>query len=135
VALPLLLLGLFLQATAPTAAYPVAVPLMLGGLAVAIKRRWPAAGTIAVVTAAMLGVGYMLGFGFFLLQAVGPKTPMIAAVPLAIGAVLILPLIPEVDRRRAGIASAVLIALALGTALWVLLDPIAPSVAAYSTDH
>jgi hypothetical protein len=29
----------------------------------------------------------------------------------------------------------VLIALALGIALWVLLDPIAPSVAAYSTDH
>jgi hypothetical protein len=88
-----------------------------------------------VVIAAMLGVGYMLGFGFFLLQAVGPKTPMIAAVPLAISAVLILPLIPEVDRRGASIASAVLITLALGMALWVLLDPVAASVAAYSTDH
>ena len=134
-ALPLPLLGLFLQATAPTAAYPVAVPLMLGGLALAVKRHWPAPGTIAVVIAAMLGVGYMLGFGFFLLQAVGPKTPMIAAVPMAIGTVLLLPLIPAVDRRRAGVAAVVLIALALGIALWVLLDPIAPSVAAYSTDH
>lgn len=134
-ALPLLLLGLFLQVTAPTAAYPVTVPLMLGGLALAVQLRWPVAGTVAVVIAAILGVGYMLGFGFFLLQAVGPKTPMIAAVPLAISTVLILPLVPEFDRRRAGIASAVLIALALGIALWVLLDPIAPSVAAYSTDH
>ncbi|QDZ09084.1 M20/M25/M40 family metallo-hydrolase [Sphingomonas panacisoli] len=134
-AAPLLLLGLFLQATAPTAAYPVAVPLMLGGLAMAVKRHSSAIGTVAVVAAAMLGVGYMLGFGFFLLQAVGPKTPMIAAVPLAIGTVLILPLVPEIDRRRANFLSVVLLALALGIALWVLLDPIAPSVAAYSTDH
>lgn len=134
-AIPLLLLGLFLQASAPTAAYPIAVPLMLGGLALAVRRRSTALGTVAVVAAAMLGVGYMLGFGFFLLQAVGPKTPMIAAVPLAIGAVLLQPLIPAVDRRRATSASVVLLVLALGIALWVLLDPIAPSVAAYSTDH
>ncbi|MEO5493396.1 MAG: M20/M25/M40 family metallo-hydrolase [Sphingomonas sp.] len=134
-AAPLLLLGLLLQAVAPTAAYPIAVPLMLGGLAMAVRRHWPTAGTIVVVIAATLGVGYMLGFGFFLLQAVGPKTPMIAAVPLAVATVLLLPLIPEVDRRRASIASAVLVALAVGIALWVLLDPIAPSVAVYSTDH
>jgi len=134
-AAPLLLLGLLLQATAPTAAYPIAVPLMLGGLALAVKRHWSAAGTIAVGIAAMLSVGYMLGFGFFLLQAVGPKTPMIAAVPLAISTLLLLPLIPEIDRRRAMLASGGLIALAIGIALWVLLDPIAPSVAVYSTDH
>jgi len=134
-AAPLLLLGLFAQATAPTAAYPIAVPLMLGGVALAVRRHAAAAGTVAVAIAAVLGVGYMLGFGFFLLQAVGPKTPMIAAVPLAIGTVLLLPLIPPVDRRRAAVASAVLAALAIGIALWVLLDPIAPSVAAYSTDH
>ena len=134
-AIPLLLLGLLFQATAPTAAYPIAVPLMLGGLALAIGRWSPTAGMLAVIVAAMLGVGYMLGFGYFLLQAVGPRTPMIAALPLAVGTVLVLPLIPPVDRRRAGRASGVLIALAIGVALWVLLDPIAPSVAAYSTDH
>jgi len=134
-AVPLLLLGLLLQMTAPTAAYPVAVPLMLGGLALAVGRWSRVGGAVAAIVAVMLGVGYMLGFGFFLLQAVGPKTPMIAAVPLAVGTVLLLPLMPETDRRRASIASAVLFALALGIALWVLLDPIAPSVAAYSTDH
>lgn len=134
-AAPLLLLGVLMQATAPTAAYPIAVPLMLGGLAMAVRRHSAALGTIAVVVAAMLGVGYMLGFGFFLLQAVGPKTPMIAAVPLAISTVLLLPLIPAIDHRRARLVSAVLLALAIGIALWVLLDPIAPSVAVYSTDH
>ncbi|MBS0479381.1 MAG: M20/M25/M40 family metallo-hydrolase [Proteobacteria bacterium] len=134
-AIPLLVFGAFLQATAPTAAYPVAVPLMLGGLALAARRVSAAAGVIAVVAAATLGVGYMLGFGFFLLQAVGPKTPMIAAAPLAISAVLLLPLLPGVDRRRANIVCVGLFALALGIALWVLLDPIALSVAAYSTDH
>ena len=134
-AIPMLLLGLLLQVTAPTAAYPIAVPLMLGGLALAIGRWSRGGGALAVIVAAMLGVGYMLGFGYFLLQAVGPKTPMIAALPLAVSTVLVLPLMPEVDRRRAGLASATLIALAIGIALWVLLDPIAPSVAAYSTDH
>ncbi|MBN8815056.1 MAG: M20/M25/M40 family metallo-hydrolase [Sphingomonas sp.] len=134
-ALPLLLLGLFMQATAPTAAYPIAVPLMLGGLALAVRRYVPAIGTVAVVVAAMLGVGYMLGFGFFLLQAVGPKTPMIAAMPLAVSTVLLLPLMPEADSRRATLISGLLLAAAVGIALWVLLDPIAPSIAAYSTDH
>ena len=90
---------------------------------------------LAVVAAAMLVVGYMLGFGFFLLQAVGPKTPMVAALPLAIGTLVLLPVMPDIDRRRAGIASAVLLALALGIALWILLDPLASSIAAYSTDH
>lgn len=135
-ALPLLALGAFAQGLAPTAAYPFAVPLMLGGLALALDRlAGRRAGLVATIVAAILAVGYMLGFGFFLLQAVGPGMPMVAAVPLAISTVLLLPLMPELDRKRATLASGVLIALAIGVALWVLLDPIAPSVAAYSTDH
>jgi len=78
----------------------------------------------------MLGVGYMLGFGFFLLQAVGPGMPMVAAVPLAVSAVLLLPLMPE--PRRALTLAAALLVVATGIALWVLLDPVAPSVAVYS---
>lgn len=134
-AIPLLLLGLFLQVAAPTAAYPISVPLMLGGLALCVRRYAPSAGVAAVAGAAMLGVGYMLGFGFFLLQAVGPAIPMIAAIPLAISALLLLPLVPAIDRRRATLVSGALAALAAGIALGVLLDPIAPSVAVYSTDH
>lgn len=131
-----IILGSVTQALAPTASYPFAVPLMLGGAALALDRfAGRRAGLIATIVAAMLGVGYMLGFGFFLLQAVAPRTPMIAAIPLAIGTMLLLPLLPAIRDRRGLIVATVLLALAVGVALWVLLDPIAPSVAVYSTDH
>lgn len=130
-AIPLLVLGVVMQVAAPTASYPLAVPLMLGGVALAIDRYvGRSAGIAATIVAAMLGVGYMLGFGFFLLQAVGPGMPMVAAIPLAIGAVLILPLLPE--PRRALMVAAALLIVATGIALWVLLDPIAPSAAVYN---
>ena len=130
-AIPLLVLGIVMQAVAPTASYPFAVPLMLGGVALAIDRyAGRGAGIATAIVAAMLGVGYMIGFGFFLLQAVGPGMPMIAAIPLAISVVLILPLMPE--PRRALMAAAVLLVVATGIALWVLLDPIAPSAAVYN---
>jgi hypothetical protein len=130
-AIPLLVLGIVMQAVAPTASYPFAVPLMLGGMALAIDRyAGRGAGIAATIVAAMLGVGYMLGFGFFLLQAVGPGMPMVAAIPLAISAVLLLPLMPE--PRRALTLAAALLVVAAGIALWVLLDPVAPSVAVYS---
>ena len=130
-AIPLLLLALVIQVVAPTASYPLAVPLMLGGLALAIDRyAGRSAGIAATIIAAMLGVGYMLGLGFFLMQAVGPGMPMVAAIPLAVCAVLILPLMPE--PRRALTMAAALLVIATGVALWVLLDPVAPSVAVYS---
>jgi len=130
-AIPLLALGIVMQAVAPTASYPFAVPLMLGGVALAVDRyAGRSVGIAATIVAAMLGVGYMLGFGFFLLQAVGPGMPMVAAIPLAISAVLLLPLMPE-PRRALTIAAALLV-VATGIALWVLLDPVAPSVAVYS---
>ena len=130
-AIPLLVLGVVMQVVAPTASYPLAVPLMLGGVALAIDRyAGKSAGIAAAIVAAMLGVGYMLGFAFFLLQAVGPGMPMIAAIPLAISVVLLLPLMPE--PRRALMVAAALLVVATGIALWVLLDPIAPSAAVYN---
>lgn len=130
-AIPLLLLGLITQALAPTASYPLAVPLMLGGVALAIDRfAGRRAGIAAVIVAAMLGIGYMLGLGFFLMQAVGPGMPMVAAIPLAVSAVLILPLMPE--PRRALAMAAILLAMATAIAFWVLLDPVAPSAAVYN---
>lgn len=135
-AVPLMALGLLAQIAAPTAAYPFAVPLMLGGLALAVDRlAGRSVGVGATIVAAMLGVGYMLGFGFFLMQAVGPGMPMIVAIPLAISTVLLLPLLPAIEKRRAIIVVAALLVVATGIALWVLLDPIAPSVAVYSSDH
>ena len=135
-AVPLFAIGLLAQVAAPTAAYPFAVPLMLGGLALAIDRlAGRSVGVAATIVAAMLGVGYMLSFGFFLMQAVGPGMPMIVAIPLAISAVLLLPLLPAIESRRAIMVVAALLAVATGIALWVLLDPLAPSVAVYSSDH
>jgi hypothetical protein len=130
-AIPSLVLGVVMQALAPTASYLFAVPVMLGGVVLAIDRyAGRSVGTAAAIVAVMLGVGYMLGFGFFLLQAVGPGMPMVAAVPLAISTVLLLPLMPEPPRALT--VAAALLVVATGIALWVLLDPIAPSVAVYS---
>ena len=130
-AIPLLMLGVIIQTVAPTASYPFVVPVMFGGVALAIDRfAGRSVGIAATIVAAMLGVGYMLGLGFFLMQAVGPGMPMAAAIPLAISAVLLLPLMPE--PRRALMVAAALLAVATGIALWVLLDPVAPSVAVYS---
>jgi len=132
-ALPLLLLGAAMQATAPTASYPLVVPLMLGGIALAIGRfAGKSAGMLVALVAAMLVVGYMLGFGFFLMQAVGPGMPMIAALPLVIGTVVMLPLLPAIAPRRALAAAAALLIVATGIALWVLLDPVGPSVPVYA---
>ncbi|MGN6820968.1 MAG: M20/M25/M40 family metallo-hydrolase [Sphingomonas sp.] len=132
-ALPLLILGVVMQTMAPTASYPLAMPLMLGGVAVAIGRHaGRGAGIVAAVVAAVLGVGYMLGLGFFLLQAVGPGMPMIAAIPLVVATVLMLPLLPEIAPRRALLAGVALLIVATGIALWVLLDPVAPSAAVYA---
>jgi hypothetical protein len=134
-ALPLLLLGTVVQALAPTASYPIVVPMMLGGVALAIARVSRPGGLAATIIAAMLGIGYLLGFGFFMHQAIGPTMPMIATLPLAISAVLILPLLPADSPGRPHLLGAVLLVLATAVALWVLLDPIAPSVATYSTTH
>ena len=100
-----------------------------------VYAKAPRFGAIANVIAAMLVVGYMLGFGFFLMEAVGPGMPMIAALPLVISALLLMPLAGSVERRSARIAAVVLLAVAIAIALWVRLDALAPSVAVYSTSN
>ncbi|CAN5449170.1 hypothetical protein BH10PSE14_BH10PSE14_17570 [soil metagenome] len=135
-ALPLLALGAFAQASAPTAAFPIIVPLLLGGIAAATWRfAGERAGIAASVIAAMLGIGYMLALGFQLIEAVGPTMPMAAALPLALAAVVAAPLVPAVTRRTALLSAGVLVLFALAIALWVRLDAVAPSVAVYSSDH
>jgi hypothetical protein len=135
-ALPLLLLGAFAQATAPTAAFPIVVPLFLGGLAAAVWRyAGERAGALASVIVVALGGGYMLALGWQLIEAVGPGMPMVAALPLALAATLAAPLVPTVERRKALAAAGLLIALALAIALWVRLDAVAPSIPPYSSDH
>lgn len=127
-AVPLLLAGLAAQLLAPAIAFLLAWPLLLGGAAAAIPRF----GTTARVVAAALGVGYLLGFAVFLLQGIGPDTPGAVALPLALAAMLVWPLIPPMRARSAATAGLALLVAATGIALWVRLDPLAPTVPAYS---
>lgn len=135
-AAPLLVLGAVAQWSAPTASYPILWPLLLGGVAAAVGAfRGAGTGRIASVIVGVVGVGYMLALGFFLLQAVGPGMPFVAALPLVLAALLLWPVMPAVGRRQALVASGALLLVAVGIALWVRLDPVAASVAVYSSDH
>ncbi|KQT32657.1 hypothetical protein ASG29_13035 [Sphingomonas sp. Leaf412] len=125
-AAPVAVLAVVVQAVAPTASYVLVVPLLLGGVAAGV--RWRA----AAIVAAALVTGYLLGFGFFLMQAVGPKTPIAAVLPLLPVALVLAPLAGRIARRRALAVAAVLLVLGAGVALWVRADPLAPSVPPYS---
>lgn len=99
-AIPLLLLAAFAQATAPTAAFLITIPVLIGGLVALLVQRGAVAGVIATGLAA-IGIGYLFAIGFFLLQAVGPATPMVAALPLVLISVIAWPLAPPVKIGRA----------------------------------
>lgn len=133
IAAPLLLLAVMAQALAPTAAFPLQLPLLYGGIGAAVMR-WRAGkvGNWTATLAAILGVGTMLSLGHGLFEAVGPDVPFVVALPLALSALLVLPLVVRVERVRALKLATVLTLLAFAIALWVRLDPVAASVAAYS---
>ncbi|CAM3184435.1 Peptidase M28 domain-containing protein [Sphingomonas antarctica] len=130
-AVPLLLLAAVAQGLAPTAAFLITVPLLIGGVVALLSERGVLADSIAVVLAA-IGIGHLLAIGFLLMQAVGPGMPMIAALPLVLAATIAWPLAPIVSRQTALTAALLLIVAALAVALWVRLDPVAASVAVYS---
>ena len=131
-ALPLLLLGAVLQALAPTAAYIVVLPVLLVGLALAAGEG--AAGRVAALVLGAPVIGYMISMGHFVMHGVGPNLPMAAALPLALAALAVMPLWDGLNARTARIAAAVLLVIAVGTALTVRLDPLADTVPAYSAD-
>lgn len=129
--LPLALIGLAMQALAPTAAYVVVVPVMLAALVLVASAQVPAnpARAIAVLLGALV-LGYMLALGHQLMQGVGPDLPSAAALPLALAALALIPLWPGISKgRRVGMA---LLLAALAVALWVRFDPMARTVATYS---
>ena len=132
-AIPLVLLALALQIAAPTAAYVVEVPLLLSGLgALALARLRNTAGIIIAVVTAALVLGYQLSLGHQLMQGVGPSFPMVAALPLALGVLSLVPLWPVVTKRTMTIAAGLALALALVTALYVRFDPVAPTAASFN---
>jgi hypothetical protein len=133
---PFLLLAIAVQALAPTAAFPLQIPLLLGGIGAAVMRWRPGpTGDWTMTAAAALGVGYMLTLGHALFQAMGPDMPFLMVLPLALSALLLLPLFARIERTRAIKETAVLVVLALGIALWVRFDAVAASAAVYSSFH
>ncbi|UAJ09163.1 M20/M25/M40 family metallo-hydrolase [Glacieibacterium megasporae] len=134
VTIPLLIAGVAVQIIAPTAAFIIAWPVLLAGIAAATAAFAPRFGTAATVAAAAVGVGYLVGFGFFLMQGIGPTMPVAAAIPLAASAILLWPLLPSGRQVNWVVAAALLVA-AIAIALSVRLDPIAASVATYSLHH
>lgn len=132
--LPIFALGVAFQALAPTASYVVVVPLLLIGLAqLANLARNPWIGRASATIAAALVTGYMVQFGHQLARGVGDTMLPVLALPLAIGVLSWLPLWVPVSRRTALKVALALVALGGTLALWVRLDPVAASVAVYST--
>lgn len=123
-ALPLFVLGALAQAFAPTAAYVLVLPLLLVAAGLLLPGRSALTGIAALV------LGYMIALGHQLMQGVGPSMPSAAALPLAIGALALLPLWPGWNRARSGATAALIAAAAI--ALWVQLDAPAESRAVYS---
>ncbi|HNN56021.1 MAG TPA: M28 family peptidase [Novosphingobium sp.] len=132
-ALPLLVIAAAMQGIAPTAAYVAVVPVMVGAVALVLGEvlAKPAA-TLACAALAGPIVGYQLALGHQLMQGVGPTLPSAAALPLALGALVILPLWPGTSTRTANLTGLALLGAALAVALWVRLDPMADTVAIYS---
>lgn len=130
-ALPLLLIGAGAQAFAPTAAYVVLVPLLLVALAINLKG---AAAKIAGAVVAALVLGYELYLGHFVMQGVGPTMPFAAVLQLALGSLAVLLVWPGLSKPIGRRLALVALALAVVISLWVRLDPLADTVAVYSSD-
>ncbi len=132
--LPLFALAAAGQVFAPTAAFVVALPVLLAAGAMAgSKGDSTVARGREVITAALVG-GYMIALGHQVMQGVGPGMPVAAVLPLALAALAVLPLWPGLSARSARIAAAVLLLAGVGIALDVRLDPLADTVPVYSAD-
>lgn len=136
-ALPLLLLALIAQALAPIAAYGLVVPLALVSFGLAAADRLPVSFGLALMAAVgALVSGYMLALAHQMMQGVGATLPMVAALPLAIAMLALLPIWPQMTRRTAHLAGCVLLLSAVGLALSIHFAPLADTVAAYAdTKH
>lgn len=130
--LPVWLAAAAFQAFAPSAAYVLTLPLLLGGAAALVRglvpRREP---RVLLVIVAALITGYALLLGYSLLQAVGPALPMVCVLSLLMAVPVLVPLrAPMPVGVVRGTAGLLLIA-AFGLALWVRWDAPAASIATY----
>ena len=132
-AAPPLLLGIAAQIAAPLIAFLIAWPLLAAGAvaALVVRNAGPARTGVAAIVSAV-GLGYVLSLAFFLFQGVGPDMPWVLALLVALAACLLAPLTPSVATRRLLLPAGGLVIAAVLVAVWVRLDPVAPTVAPYS---
>lgn len=129
-ALLLLIAAALVQAIEPTAAPLLQWPLLLGAVAMAARAFLPGTAALIVgIVCAVIAVGHLLAEAHFIFLAIGADMPAMMMVPLFAALPLVLPLRPG---RVPHWMPAAALAGAMLLALWVRLDPIAPSVPAYS---
>jgi len=129
-ALLLLLAGALVQIVEPTAAPLLHWPLLLGAIALAARAWLPLAPALVIgALCAAIGIGHLLAQAHFIFLAIGAEMPAVTIVLLFAALPLIQPLLPgRFPRWMPGTA----LAAAMLLALWVRLDPIAPSIPTYS---
>jgi hypothetical protein len=128
-----LIIAVAIQILIPAAGPLFAWPLLLAAIAMLVAAYAPLFGTIAALVVAAIGLAMAADFGHFLLLGIGITTPSAVAVLLPIALLLLWPLRPPLGRRSAWIAVLVLVIAAAALGAWVRLDPVAPSVATYSS--
>jgi hypothetical protein len=119
-----------LQIALPTAAPLFAFPLLLAAIAMAARSWLPVLpATILTMLIAIAGTGHLLAQAHFIFLGIGAELPIAMLAILFPALPLLWPLLPE--KTPLWLPGAALV-LALGIALWVRFDPMAPSVPAYS---
>ncbi|MBU6166557.1 MAG: M20/M25/M40 family metallo-hydrolase [Alphaproteobacteria bacterium] len=130
--------ALAVQIWLPAAGPIFAWPALLAAIGLAWGARPGASGVAAMAPALLLaipGLTLTAELAHFAFLGVGAPLPFVT-VPLLIPALALLaPAIPAGPRVPALIGAAVAVALAAGVALWVNLDPPAPSIPPYAGDE
>ncbi len=130
--LPVWLGAAAFQAFAPSAAYVLTVPLLLGGAMALMRGLAPGREPrVLLVIVAALVTGYALLLGYSLLQAVGPALPMVCVLSLLMAVPVLVPLRAPLPVGTVRGTAGLLLVAALGVALWVRWDAPAASIATY----
>jgi len=133
IGLPLLILGILGQALASTATYFITLPVMFYALSIFLLRSGTSQKIRSWVVALLsaLTLGYMIGLYHLLMLGVGPDLPSVAVLPFVLMALAIVPLFPGIEKRKSWTIAGVGLLLAIATALWIRLDPVAATIPLY----
>ena len=129
-----LLIAFVMQLAAPTTAFLVMWPLLLGGLsALSLRKLNGPIGTSFAVVLGGIVLGMLLQFGHQFMQGVGPDLPSVTAFLAALALPVLGALFPVLDRKRAWQFAAVCLVGAFAMALYVRFDPVADTVPVYDS--